>query len=91
MKIEFDEEKSAKNALDRGLPFDAVLGFDFSSAMVVEDIRHPYPETRFIAIGYIDDRLHVLCFTPVYKGIRIISLRRANAREVKRYAKATTH
>ena len=35
-------------------------------------------------------RLHVLCFTEIPDGIRVISFRKANAREVKRYAKAKT-
>ena len=38
-----------------------------------------------MAIGLLDDRLHVLCFTPIPGGVRIISLRKANAREVKRH------
>ncbi len=34
------------------------------------------------------DRLHVLCFTEESEGIRVISFRRANDREVNRYAKS---
>jgi uncharacterized protein len=32
--------------------------------------------------------MHVVCFAETADGIRAISFRKANAREVKRYAKA---
>jgi uncharacterized protein len=38
-----------------------------------------------VALGQIGERLHVLCFTPIEGGIRVISLRKANDREVSRY------
>lgn len=54
-------------------------------------MRHIYPERRFVAMGYLEERLHVLCFTPILDGVRVISFRKANSREVKRYEKKTTH
>jgi uncharacterized DUF497 family protein len=33
----------------------------------------------------IEGRLHALVFTETVDGVRVISLRKANAREVKRY------
>lgn len=63
----------------------AADGFDWESAMLKEDTRHEYPERRFVAVGLIGQRLHVMCFTPISGGIRVISLRKANAREVRRY------
>lgn len=90
MLITFDARKSAHNQLTRGLSFERATDFDFSSASIAEDIRQPYPEKRFVALGYLDGRLHVLCFTPTAEGIRIISLRRANTREVSRYEKNRT-
>jgi uncharacterized DUF497 family protein len=53
--------------------------------MVKEDTRHDYGEKRYVALGYIGPRLHVLCFTPSGLGIRVISLRKANSREIKLY------
>jgi uncharacterized DUF497 family protein len=90
MRIEFDPAKSEHNARTRRLPFSAVADFDFDTAMVVEDRRHSYPERRFVATGYIAERLHVMCFTPATDGIRVISLRKANKREIKIYEK-TAH
>jgi uncharacterized protein len=87
VRIEFDENKSQLYARERRLPFTLVADFDFSTARVVEDRRSNYPERRFVALGYIGHRLHVLCFTPIVDGIRVISLRKANRREVKIYGK----
>ncbi len=89
MKIDFDAEKSHKNSRDRGLPFDRALDFDWETALYSEDIRYPYPERRFVAIGYLQERVHVICFSPIKEGVRIISFRKANLREVKRYEKET--
>ena len=87
MKIEFDPRKSEKNARERGLPFDLVEWLDWESATFSEDSRFAYPETRVIALGFLGERLHVVCFTPVPGGIRVISFRKANEREVRRYEK----
>jgi uncharacterized DUF497 family protein len=63
--------------------------FDWEGAVFLEDTRFEYPERRFIGLGKIGQRLHVVCFTPIQGGIRVISLRKANAREIRRYEKAT--
>lgn len=91
MRIEFDPSKSERNALERGLAFDRASDFDWEGALYREDDRRIYPERRFVAIGYLDGRLHVLCFTPVAGGVRIISLRRANEREVRRHEEEATN
>jgi uncharacterized DUF497 family protein len=88
MKLEFDPEKSARNVRERGLPFDSVEDFDFETALFTIDERQDYGETRMRAFGYLNGRLHALVFKPIPGGLRIISLRRANSREVKRYEQA---
>lgn len=85
MNIEFDPNKSARNFRERNLPFKRAEAFDFESAVYCEDTRSDYPERRFIALGYLEGRLHVLVFSQVPGGIRVISFRKANKREVKRY------
>jgi uncharacterized DUF497 family protein len=89
MKVDFDPEKSNKNNRDRGLSFDRASDFDWETALYSEDVRHLYSERRFVAMGYLEQRLHVLCFTPIKEGVRVISFRKANLREVKRYEKET--
>jgi uncharacterized protein len=88
--IDFDPEKSRTNARERGLPFHLVQDFDWAGAVFSEDTRFAYPEQRIVAFGYIADRLHVVCFTPIPGGVRVISFRKANRREVRRYEQATS-
>jgi len=92
MKIEFDPKKSHKNVKERGLPFEWVEEFDWETAITSQDERYPYPEPRFITMGYLGERLHVICFTPIdSKTVRIISFRKANKREVTKYEEETTN
>ena len=53
-----------------------------------QDERFDYDEDRMVALGYIGPRLHCVVFVDRPDGRRIISLRKANTREVKRYAEA---
>ena len=87
MEITYDLTKNAKNISERDLPFSKVADFQWDSAIFTEDVRKDYPESRFIAVGYLDDRLHVLCFSETDLGIRVISFRKANKREEKYYEK----
>lgn len=89
MKIACDAIRSAGNERQRGLPFDRVERFDFTSARYAIDDRRDYGETRYVTVGFLEGRLHVLCFTETADGIRVISFRKANAREVRRYARET--
>ncbi len=88
MACEFDAAKNALNLAKHGIDFASVDAFEWDSALVVEDIRKDYGETRLTALGYIGNRLHVLAFTIRGQRIRPISLRKANKREIKRYAEA---
>lgn len=85
MHITCDTNKNSRNIAERGLSFDRAADFDFDTAMFAVDHRHDYNETRIVAIGYLDSRLHVLCFVETESGIRVISFRKANSREVKFY------
>lgn len=90
MDISFDPAKDARNIACRGLSFARAADFDWAGADIIEDVRFAYPERRLVAVGCLDGRLHVLCFTPTDTGIRVISFRRANAREAKKYGKTQT-
>jgi len=81
MIIEFDPAKNAKNIAERGLSFERAVDFDFETAKIWQDTRIEYPESRFVAIGYLDNRLHALVFCAIPLGIRVISFRKANKRE----------
>lgn len=90
MEITFDPAKSDWNIRKRGLSFERAADFEFETAVYKIDKRHDYGEDRIVALGYVDGRLHVMCFVETVTGIRVISFRRANIREVNRYEKQKT-
>jgi uncharacterized DUF497 family protein len=90
MKIEYDSKKNERNIKTRGLSFECAAEFDWDEAIYYEDDRREYPESRIIALGFLNQRLHVMCFTPIQGGIRVISFRKANKREIRYYEKENT-
>ena len=82
----FDPAKDNGNLAKHGLSLGEAQSFEWETAMVLEDTRKQYPEPRFRATGYIGIRLHVLVFCLRDEVVRVISLRKVNAREVKDYA-----
>lgn len=88
MDVSFDPDKDERNRRERGLAFERAAEFDFDTALQWLDVRRSYAEVRRVAIGYLDQRLHVLCFVDLPAGIRVISFRKANEREIEKYRKA---
>lgn len=89
MLIDFDPDKNVKNIRERGLSFERAIDFDFATAQYIIDNRRDYGETRYRALGLLGQRLHALVFVEISGGIRVISFRKANQREVKHYAANT--
>lgn len=85
MELEWDEEKRQRTLIERHLDFADVVRFDFASAITIPDLRMNYGEERFNATGYLDGVLCSLCWTMRNENFRVISLRKANAREHKKY------
>ena len=85
MEIAYDPAKNARNIELRGLSFEQVANFDFQTALIWIDSRKTYPEVRISALGLLAGRLHALVFAETTNGIRVISFRKANKREVKHY------
>jgi hypothetical protein len=83
--ISFDPAKNERNIANRGISFEVAEHFEWDTAMIAEDLRKEYGEPRFQALGFIAGRLHAMVFTPRAGKIHVISLRRANRREVRRY------
>ena len=85
MEIDFDAEKDADNRRHRGLPL--ALGAVVLANLVVEfeDTRRDYGERRVIAVGTIAGRLHVCVYTMRGEICRIISLRKANTKEGRKW------
>lgn len=89
MKITYDPAKNTKNIENRGLSFDEVVNFNFETAIRWEDTRKDYGEVRYCALGSVAGRVHALVYTRIDGGIRVISFRKANKREVKMYEAKT--
>lgn len=85
MNISFDPAKSERNERERGLPFSLVEQLNWSDVVIEEDDREDYGERRYRVLGFINDRLHAVVFTPRTGMVHVISLRKANKREVKQH------
>jgi uncharacterized protein len=87
MAITFDQAKNARNIAERGLSFERVADLDWKTAVVIVDNRRDYGEPRLRVMACLDGRLHAVVVTPRGEDLRVISFRRANSREVRRYGK----
>jgi len=87
VEIEFDPAKDATNIAKHGVSLRAADSLDWNTAFEREDDRFDYGEVRFVALGLIDNRLHVLIFTEGSheNAVRAISLRPAEKHEVRFY------
>lgn len=88
LPISFDPAKSDANLAKPGVALSEAEGFDFETALIRRDTRADYGEARDVAIGMIGARLHVLVFTMRGATLRVISLRKANRREINLYDQA---
>ena len=84
-----DSQKEDRNIAERGLSLELAEQRDWTTALIWEDQRKDYGEHRYCVLGLIEDRLHSVVFTPRNGKPRVISLRKANKREVNRYEKAS--
>mgnify|MGYP000190278200 CR=1 FL=1 len=87
LKIFFDTEKDKLNQSKHGgLSLADAAELEWDDAVYIKDQRHDYGEHRVIALAYRGNRLLVVVFVDRGDERRIISLRKANDREVNRYA-----
>jgi uncharacterized protein len=85
MRIEFDPAKDATNRAKHGVSLAMAGDLDWEAALVWVDERFEYRETRMIALAPKTEILYYVAFVDRGEMRRIISLRRANRREVKHY------
>jgi uncharacterized DUF497 family protein len=64
MRLTFDPAKNERNIAERGIPFATAEGLDWSTALMIQDLRKAYPVRRFQVLGLIREDLHMLVFTP---------------------------
>jgi Uncharacterized protein conserved in bacteria len=85
MRIEFDSVKDISNQSKHGVSLSLASKLDWEAALVWIDERFEYGETRMIALAPETETLYYVAFVDRGNVRRIISLRRANRREVKYY------
>ncbi len=86
MEIEFDPSKDAINNEKHGLSLSNATELEWEDLLTKEDNRSEYDEIRVIGYAPIDNRLYCVVYTDRNNIRRIISLRKANKREVTNYA-----
>lgn len=84
-----DTTKQASNMEKHGVDFATVEAFEFDIALDVVDDRKDYGEVRQVALSFIGSRLHVLVFTMRGDTCHVISLRKANKKEIRTYVENT--
>jgi uncharacterized DUF497 family protein len=82
----FDPDKDATNKVKHGVSLADAELINWDAAQVWEDDRKAYDENRLVALAPIDDRLFCCVYVERDGQRRIISLRKANKREVTSYA-----
>jgi len=85
MEFEWDEAKRASNLAKHGLDFAELRRVDWAAAHIGRDDRFDYGEERYTAYSDLDGHLVVIIFTWRGEAMRIVSLRRANKREIRIY------
>jgi uncharacterized protein len=88
VKIEFDPDKDEKNVKKHGLSLNRFVELDLLSGIIEPDARRDYSEERYLALALLAGRLHAACFCIRGDAFRVISLRKASNREVRRYERA---
>lgn len=84
-KISYDPAKREETLKARKLDFEDAWEVFSDNQFTFEDLRYDYGEVRKITVGYLNNRMVIVVWTP-RKNIRhIISMRKANDREKKYY------
>jgi len=87
MEIEYDPDKEIANILKHGMSLEIARVVDWSIAMIQADTRWFYGEARCTAVVPVLSKHYVIVFTDRRDRRRIISVRRANHRERRRYVR----
>ena len=87
MEIVWDPEKATRNAAKHGVRFaDAVLVLEDPYAITIPDTESDPDEARWVTLGAgAQGRVLVVVYTYRGDGIRLISARPAEPRELKEY------
>lgn len=84
MLITFDPAKREKTLATRGLDFKRAKEVFDGLHLTRSDDRSDYSEERFVSAGILDGRIVIIVWTPRGTARRVISMRKANKREIKK-------
>lgn len=91
MEFGFDPKKHSSNIAKHNVDFIDILGcFVDEAKVVVVDDRYEYGEIRYNMLAELDGRIYHITFTERGEVTWLISARKANKREQRRYAKANS-
>ncbi len=82
----FDAAKNVANLAKHGVPLVLAVELEWDELIAVPDTRRNYGEKRMVGYAPIGPRVYCVVFTDRGQKRRVISLRKANDREVRRYA-----
>ena len=88
MKITYSPAKDAAHHAKHKISLAESRRIEWETLWAKPDARRDYGEVRMVGFAYIGLRLHCVVYTDRGDMRRTISLRKANPREIKRYAKA---
>ncbi len=84
--FQWDDIKAKSNEVKHSVNFPfATRAFDDENRLTVIDNRFDYGEVRYITLARIEQRVYIVVYTIRGSVIRLISARKANSKEVKRY------
>jgi uncharacterized DUF497 family protein len=87
MKFTFDSTKDKANVRKHGLSLSEAKSLAWNEALSWIDDRKDYREIRIVSLVPMKQRLYCVVYVDIKVNRRIISLRKANNREIDRYEK----
>lgn len=83
MRITYDPVKRALR--ERGLDFEWAPEVFSGLTLEAEDTRRDYGERRVLCVGHLEGRMVMIAYTTRGSARHVISMRKCNAREIRRY------
>ncbi|MGH8397450.1 MAG: BrnT family toxin [Gammaproteobacteria bacterium] len=85
MRITCDSAKRERTLIARGLDFEDAAEVFAGLTLEVEDTRRDYGEPRILCVGFLRGRMVMVGYTPRGAVRHVFSMRKCNAREIRRY------
>jgi len=85
MRITYDPQKRSETLSNRALDFEDASEVFAGEVYETEDNRRDYGEIRWLTVGFLNGRLVMVVWTPRGDARQVISMRKCNERERKKY------